>query len=68
VDVGVDADVVRALERQDQHQVRGLAADAGQGEEVGHRAGHPAAVPVDQDPAGLLDVPCLVAVKAHRID
>ena len=43
VHVRVDADVAAALERQDQHQVGGLPADARQRQQLLHRRRHPAA-------------------------
>jgi len=68
MDVGVDADILDALERQNQHEVRRLASHAGQRQQLVHRARHAAAVPLDQQTAGFLDVPCLVAVEADGID
>jgi len=66
--VRVDADVLQALERQDQDQVRRLPADARQCQQLLHGARHATAVTLDQDAARLAHVPRLVAVEAHRID
>jgi len=68
VHVRIDADVLQALEREDQDQVGCLAADARQREELVHRPGHPATVLVYDDPAGFFQVLRLVAVEADGID
>ena len=66
--MGVDADVLPAAERQNQHQVRGLASHSRQHQELVHRRGHATVMRVDEDPARLLHVRGLVAVEAHRIN
>jgi len=66
--VRVDADVLQAPERQDQHQVRRFAADAWQREQFLHRARHAAAEFLDEDAARLLHVRRLVTIEADRID
>jgi len=68
VHVCVDADVLQALEGQNQHEVRRLPSDAGQRQQLFHRAGHAAAVPLDEKAARFLDVPGLVPIEAHRIN
>ena len=68
MDVRVDADVLLTLERQDQHEVGRLPADAGQRQQLLHRARHAAAELLDQDAARLLHVRRLVAIEADRID
>jgi len=66
--VRVDANTLAALEGQNQHEVRRLASDAGQRQQLVHRAGHAAAVTLDEQPTGFLDVPRLVAVEADGIN
>jgi len=66
--VRVDADVLQALERQDEHEIRGLPPDARKCEELLHGAWHPAAVAFDEDAARCPDVPRLVPIEADRIN
>ncbi len=67
MDVGVDAD--RGLgEPFDQHQVRGLAADPGQLDQLVDRIGDAPVVALDQDAARRLEVARLGAVEADRED
>ena len=68
VHVGVDADVPPALEREDQHEIRRLAADARQRQQFLHGAGTRPPKPLDEHPAGRFHVPRLVPIEADRID
>ena len=56
MDVRVHADVAVAVEREDQHQVRGLAAHARQRQQLLHRPRHAAGKPIDEDLARRADV------------
>ena len=68
VDVGIDADVLRAPVRQDQHQVRGLPSDARQRQQLAHGPRHPSAEPAQDLAARVLHVDGLVPIEADRID
>jgi len=68
VHVRVDADVLQALEGQDQHEVRRLPPDAREREQFLHRARHASAVPVDEDAARLPHVLRFVPIEADRVN
>ena len=66
--VRVDADVVAAAMREDQHQVRRLAPHAGQRQQLLHRRRHAAAEASTICSAGLVHVHGLVAIEADGVD
>ena len=66
--VDVHADVARALESDNQDQIRGLAADARQGDEFLQRGGNPPTVISDEFLAERFDVSRLVPIEANGID
>jgi len=68
VHVRVDADVLQALEGQDQHEVGRLPPDARQRQQLLHRARHAAAVPFDENAAGFLHVSRFVPIEADRVN
>src|ERR1051326_3332929 len=68
MDVGVDADVLLAAVGEDQHEVRGLASDAREREQLLHVRRHPSAEARRNLPARLPDVDGLVPVETHGID
>jgi len=68
VHVRVDADVAAALEGKYQHEVRRLAADARQRQQLLHRARHFSTEGFDEHPAGRPNVPRLVSIEADGID
>ena len=68
MDMCVDTDVLRALEREDEHQIRGFPADARQRQQLLHRLGDAAVETFDEQPACLLHMSGLVPVEADGID
>src|SRR5579859_3303754 len=68
VHVRVDADVPLALERQDQDEVRGLAANARQRQQLLHRARYATGKLVDEHAARVAHVHGFVAIEADGID
>ncbi len=68
VDVRIHTDVLHAAIGENQHQVRRLAPDARQHQQLFHRHRHSTIEALDQHAAGCEHVPSLVAVEADRID
>jgi len=66
--VRVDADVLAAAVREDEHEIRRLAADTRQRQQIVHCVRHLAAEPREDLPARRLHVPRFDSVKADRID
>ena len=67
-DVRVDRDALVDVEGVAEDDVRGLAADAGQGDEPGHAARHLAAVALDEAPGEADDAARLGAEEAGGAD